>query len=116
MHVIIAHYVYTFLDLKKIILAKTPVKHDLLVLLTEISSFWFEIGEALGIEFEELESLKYNASRDSWKLSCVIQKWLDADPQNATWAVVIDAVECPIVNKPNVAQKICKHLLEKKVL
>ena len=93
-------------------MAKPLVKRDLLELLTEISYLWFEIGEALEIKFGVLQSLKYEASPDFRKLSCVIQEWLDADPQNATWAVVINAVECPIVNKSNVAQKIRKHLLE----
>ena len=93
-------------------MAKTPVKRDLLELLTEISYLWFEIGEALGIKFGVLQSLRFDASPDFRKLSCVIQEWLDADPQNATWTVVIDAVECPIVDKANVAQKIRKRLLE----
>ena len=97
-------------------MAKIPVKRDLLELLTEISYLWFEIGEALGIKFGVLQSLKYEASPDFRKLSCVIQEWLDANSQSATWAVIIDAVECPIVDKANIAQKIRKHLLEEKVL
>lgn len=98
------------------IMTKTPVKRDLLELLTEIRYLWYEIGEALEIEFGVLESLKYDASPDFRKLSCVIQEWLCADPQNTTWAVVIDAIECPIVNKANIAQKIRKYLLDEKVL
>ena len=90
-----------------------PDKIHLFRLLSPIAYKWYEIGEALNIDYGELMSLQQNHFSDKRRLSEVLQLWIDGRPTEVKWSVIITAVELPPVDDLSVAQNI-RHFLSNK--
>ena len=89
-----------------------PRKIDLIKLLSPFSYQWIEIGESLNIPYHDLEHLQYSSSPDSYKLSKLLQKWIDMRCSPVTWQTIIDVVGNPPVNNKALAEKIRLFLSE----
>ena len=74
---------------------------------------WYEIGEALNIDYTDLISLQQSNFSDKSRLSEILQLWIDGQPTEVKWSVIITAVELPPVDDLYVAQCI-RHFLSKK--
>ena len=87
------------------VLDKTPEKHDLLELLSEIQDRWFDIGEMLKVNNATLRSLEtnYSASR---KLADTLQHWIDSVSSPVTWGTIVEVLRTDYINLPRVADKI----------
>ena len=67
---------------------------------------WRQIGESLKISHGDLENIRDERSRNTDRLSDVIQTWFDKQPTVVTWHTIKIAVELPPVFEPSVAENI----------
>ena len=67
---------------------------------------WKQIGQSLRISHGDLENIRDERSRNTDRLSDVIQIWFDKKTTNVTWATIKIAVELPPVFEPSVAEDI----------
>ena len=88
------------------ILSKVPKKKDVFELLMPIKDKWYLIGDSLEVNTGELESLMISNNSTEVKLSIVINKWLDEKSNEATWEVLLEEVEGPIVNNRQIGDDI----------
>ena len=101
--VIIHFYIHYFAESK-------PDKVQVFRLLSPIAYKWYEIGEALNIDYGDLMSLQQSYFSDKRRLSEVFQLWIDGRPTEVKWSVIITAVELPPVDDLSVAENI-RHFL-----
>ena len=87
-----------------------PRHYDVLCLLEDIDNRWRDIGLALGLSYNHLDSLSNSQDTPSTKLSNVIRNWMDSQSSPVTWKTVISAIEGPIVNKKRKADEIRDYL------
>ena len=90
-------------------------KLDIVRLLFPIAHKWKEIGESLSIRDGDLENLRDERSRNTDRLSGVIQIWFDKRTCQVKWSTLITAVELPPVYEPSIAQNIlekCKSIIQ----
>ena len=68
------------------------------------------LGVALEVPYDTLQGLRNNcgAEPDAMKLSMMLDHWLKQP--NADWAILIKAIEGPLVNQKNVADNIHEFL------
>lgn len=71
---------------------------------------WQEIGEGLGVNDGDIESLKQSNQRDVNKLSSALQKWMDTMCSDVTWEKILEVLESPLVDKKSVAGDVRKFL------
>ena len=96
---------------------KAPTEHELLNLLADISSLWYEIGLSLNVSHNILDGLRRRQESDAIKLSEVIHSWLTTtESRLVTWETVIDAIKGPTVNNIKKANEIHQHLTKGKLL
>ena len=79
---------------------------DVLALLMPIKDKWYLIGVSLEINTGELESLKTSNNSTEMNLSIVINKWLEEKSNEATWEVLLEEVEGPVVNNHQIGDDI----------
>ena len=60
--------------------------------------------------FQCLDDLKQSKDDNETKLKKVIISWKDTKSSPLTWETVITALENPIVNKKEIADRICHRL------
>ena len=94
------------INIKKNIFLTIGNKLDLIRLLFPIAHKWRKIGEALSINYGDLENLRTERSDNADRLSAVIQIWFDKQTSPVKWSTVIIAVELPPVYEPRVAENI----------
>ena len=87
-----------------------PRHYDVLCLLEDIDNRWRDIGLALGLSYNHLDSLSNSQDTPSTKLSNVIRNWMDSQSSPVTWKTVISAIEGPIVNNKRKADEIRDYL------
>ena len=87
-----------------------PDKLDLIYLLTPIAYKWFELGEALNLQYGALMSIQQNHYTDEKRLCEILQLWIDRRPMDVNWSTVITAVEFPPVDSSSVAKSIRSFL------
>ena len=80
-----------------------------------IKANWYLIGDSLEVNTGELESLKISNNSPEMNLSTVINKWLDEKSNEATWEVLLEEVEGPIVNNRQIGDDIRTFLKKPKV-
>ena len=73
------------------------------------------IGVSLEVDTGELDSLKISNNSTEMNLSIVINKWLDEKSNEATWEVLLEEVEGPIVNNRQIGDDIRTFLKKPKV-
>ena len=76
----------------------------------DIKFKWHEIGSALDVPFGELQGLQRKPGPDADRLLKVINLWYTKTPVHATWSVILEAVEGPLVNNLLKGQQIREWL------
>ena len=71
---------------------------------------WYQIGLALNVEKNFLDSISNNPKADIINLANVIGEWMNTKSSPVTWETVILAMEGGIVNKQRKADDIRHHL------
>ena len=79
---------------------------DILRLLHPIRYKWRQIGQSLQISHGDLENIRDERSRNTDRLTDVIQVWFDKQPSDVTWDRIKIAVELPPVFEPSIAESI----------
>ena len=82
---------------------------DLMDCLNKINNKWPEIGIALNVSKNDIDSIKEEHPNNTRRLGAVLQIWMDRD-QSVTWQAVIEALEGPIVDNPRIAREIKEFL------
>ena len=80
-----------------------------------IKDKWYIIGDSLEVNTGELESLKISNNTTEMNLSIVINKWLEEKSNEATWEVLLEEVEGPIVNNHQIGDDIRTFLKKPEV-
>ena len=88
---------------------------DVLALLMPIKGKWYLIGVSLEVKAGELESLKISNNSTEMNLSIVINKWLEEKSNEATWEVLLEEVESPIINNRQIGDDIRTFLKKPEV-
>ena len=82
----------------------------MLNLLADISARWNTIGLALRVDSNTLDGLKESSHKNHVKLDNVIETWISTQSSPVTWETLILAIEGPLVNHKDKANKIRDHL------
>ena len=88
------------------IISKVPARKDAVEVLMPIKNKWYMIGVALEISSGDLDSLKFSNNSVDENLANMIGTWLDKCGEEATWEVLLDAVEGKIVDSQQTGQMI----------
>ena len=80
-----------------------------------IKDKWYIIGVSLEVNTGELDSLKISNNSTEMNLSTVINKWLEEKSNEATWDMLLEEVEGPIVNNRQIGDDIRTFLKKPKV-
>ena len=103
-------YIYTFTDdINKIICTKDVDPYDVIDQLADISSNWYSLGDALRVDFNDLNSLQQGNDSDQVRLSKVIQIWYKT-AEKTNWAVILEAVEGQILRNERKGREIREWL------
>ena len=93
-----------------------PTRHEVLNKLACISASWHEIGDGLGVKYNDLDSLAQYNLKDQRKLGEVIEIWIKMDGKDdsvpVTWITILDLLKGPLVNNKSLAMKIYQSLKE----
>ena len=92
------------------ILKETPYEYELFRLLFDINEKWYDIGLSLQVRRNVLDDLKHIQRHDIEKFRAVIGNFLTSQPSPVSWEMVITAIEGPIVNDKEIADKIRQYL------
>ena len=91
-------------------ISKVPTRKDAVEVLMPIKNKWYMIGVALEVSSGDLKSIQDSKSSVEVNLANMIDKWLDTRAKEATWEVLLNAVEGEIVDSKQTGQKIRKFL------
>ena len=75
-----------------------------------IYSWWYTIGELLGIKNGELDSLKFSIQHDVEKLSKVLQLWMERMTKPVTWNTILEVIGSPPIQNKLLVKKLEKFL------
>ena len=92
------------------VISKVPARKDAAELLMPIKDQWFSIGTTLEVSSGVLNNLLHNHNPVNVILINMIDTWLDKCGKEATWEVLLKAVEDKIVNSRRTGQKIREFL------
>ena len=106
--------IFCIIDITQL-LKKEPNLTDLLILLADIEYEWHNIGVALEVEQNVLESCYRSNENNSYKLFKVINSWMTSMTSEVTWEAVIAAVESRIVKHKSTAVKMRTFLAKPEV-
>ena len=79
-----------------------------MTLLDPIRHKWEIIGVQLGVCHGHIQSVQQNI--DTYKLSEVLQMWIDERNSDVCWGTIISVVKEPPINNKNVADQIYEFL------
>ena len=91
-------------------LEEAPKKDHVLKLMFRICSWWPIIGDCLGIESGELDSLRFSNQHDIDKLSQVLQLWMERMTKPVTWNTILEVIGSPPIQNKSVVVEIEKFL------
>ena len=102
-----------------ILTVERPTRREVLMQLAFIKFQWRNIGNGLGVSYNDLQGLAERNDSNQTRLDQVIQNWLDMNGQGegapVTWKTILDVVkEAPIENITR-AMKIYKYLKQSSV-
>ena len=103
---------FTFLyivDIQKIF-PKVPENKDVLRLLLPVKERWCIIGTALGVNPKMLNSMEIRSNPPEISLSMIINAWLVEKDKEATWEMLLGAVDSPITGSDETCDKIREFL------
>ena len=88
------------------ILSKVPTNRDAVSKLIPIKDQWYMIGTALEVSPADLNSLNTSSNPEEKNLAIMISKWKQEKAKEATWEVLLEAVEDPMVKGHQVGDEI----------
>ena len=71
-----------------------------------IKDKWYIIGDSLEVNTGDLDSLMISNHSTEMKLSIVVSKWLAKKSNEATWKVLLEEIEGPIVSNRQIGDDI----------
>ena len=90
----------------------TLTMKDLKILVNELSAVkdkWFDLGVQLNMTPPDLNSIQIQYHNNPSRcLSEMLSQWLSITTPPPTWQTVVDALYCPAISRPLVAQDISK--------
>ena len=100
-----------------VLTGEKPKGYEVLTQLAFINSQWRNIGQGLGVSFNDLQGLAQRNDSDQTRLQHVIQKWFDMNGQGegapVTWNTILDVVKGPLVQNITQAMRIYDYLKAK---
>ena len=100
-----------------VLTGEKPKRYEVLTQLAFINSQWRNIGQGLGVSFNDLEGLAQRNDSDQTRLEHVIQKWFDMNGEGegapVTWNTIFDVVRGPLVQNTTRAMRIYEYLKAK---
>ena len=97
-----------------VLTGEKPKGYEVLTQLAFINSQWCNIGQGLGVSFNDLQGLAQRNDSDQTRLQHVIQKWFDMNGQGegapVTWNTILDVVKGPLVQNTTQAMRIHDYL------
>ena len=100
-----------------VLTGEKPKRYEVLTQLAFINSQWRNIGQGLGVSFNDLEGLAQRNDSDQTRLEHVIQKWFDMNGQGegapVTWNTIFNVVKGPLVQNTTRAMRIFEYLKAK---
>ena len=93
-----------------LIISKVPAKIDIVEVLMPIKDKWYMVGTALDVSSADLDSLKCSNNPVEENLTKMLGIWLDKRAKEATWEVLLKAVEGNIVQSQQTGQNIREFL------
>ena len=94
-----------------------PKRYEVLTQLAFINSRWRNIGQGLGVSFNDLHGMAQRNDSDQTRLEYVIQKWFDMNGQGegapVTWNTILNVINGPLVQDITRAMRIYEYLKAK---
>ena len=94
-----------------------PKRYEVLTQLAFINSRWRNIGQGLGVSFNDLHGMAQRSDSDQTRLEYVIQKWFDMNGQGegapVTWNTILNVINGPLVQDITRAMRIYEYLKAK---
>ena len=81
-----------------------------------IRNKWYDIGLSLQVRRNVLNDLKQSEDDDETKLKKVMNIWEETKSSPDTWETMITAVESPVINNKEIADRIRQYLKSSKLL
>ena len=100
-----------------VLTVEKPIRREILNQLAFINFQWRNIGQGLGVSYNDLEGLTRRNDSDQIRLEHVIQNWFNMNGQGGgapvTWNTILDVVKGPLVQNINRAMNIYEYLKPK---
>ena len=97
-----------------VLTVERPTRREVLMQLAFINFQWRNIGNGLGVSYNDLQGLAECNDSNQTRLDRVIQNWLDMNGQGegapVTWMTILDVVKGPLVKKKAHAMTIYEYL------
>ena len=102
-----------------VLTVERPTRRELLMQLAFINFQWRNIGNGLGVSYNDLQGLAERNDSNQTRLDRVIQNWLDMNGQGegapVTWMTIIDVIKGPLVQNITRARRIYEYLKQSSV-
>ena len=94
-----------------------PTRREVLTQLACINFQWRNIGNGLGVSYNDLQGLAEHNDSNQTRLDQVIQNWLDMNGQGegapVTWMSILDVINGPLVQNITHAMTIYEYLKQR---
>ena len=97
-----------------VLTVERPTRREVLTQLACINFQWRNIGNGLGVSYNDLQGLAERNDSNKTRLDQVIQKWLDMNGQGegapVAWMTILDVIKGPLVKNMTQALTIYEYL------
>ena len=102
-----------------VLTVERPTRREVLMQLAFINFQWRNIGNGLGVSYNDLQGLAECNDSNQTRLDRVIQNWLDMNGQGGgapvTWMTILDVIKGPLVQNITRARRIYEYLKQSSV-
>ena len=102
-----------------VLTVERPTRREVLIQLAFINFQWRNIGNGLGVSYNDLQGLAERNDSNQTRLDRVIQNWLDMNGQGegapVTWMTILDVIKGPLVQNITQARRIYEYLKQSSV-
>ena len=102
-----------------VLTVERPTRREVLIQLAFINFQWRNIGNGLGVSYNDLQGLAERNDSNQTRLDQVIQNWLDMNGQGegapVTWKTILDVVKEPPIENITRAMRIYEYLKQSSV-
>ena len=99
-----------------VLTVERPTRREVLIQLADVDALWHDIGDGLGVNFNDLQGLANANMQNRTRLSHVIQNWLNMNGQGegtpVIWKTILDVVKGPLVKNKALATIIYEYLIQ----